>query len=128
MSEVTPRDSATAAMLNSTATATFMNIAQFNVHSHADRPRRWDRWIRHFEIGLIANNITDDNRKKALLLFYGGPDLQDEVDVLLKVQPTSRPRPSTAAADGSSAAVTSQPVRRDRVVVQAELLLRRVMR
>ena len=38
---------------------------------------RWEQYIRRFENLLVAVDVTDDARKKALLLHYAGEKVQD---------------------------------------------------
>lgn len=38
---------------------------------------RWERWLRGFELFVESKSIADSKRKKAMLLHYGGLDLQD---------------------------------------------------
>jgi len=38
---------------------------------------RWERWLRAFDLLVASKNITEVKRKKAMLLHYGGLDLQD---------------------------------------------------
>ena len=37
----------------------------------------WDKWVQRLENLFVAMNITDDNRKRALLLHYGGERVHD---------------------------------------------------
>ena len=39
--------------------------------------RRWSTWLQNFEYYLVATNITAERRKKASLLFYAGPKVQE---------------------------------------------------
>ncbi|GFO02537.1 Gag Polyprotein [Plakobranchus ocellatus] len=41
---------------------------------------RWKKWFQKFENLITALDITDDNRKKALLVHYGGDEIFDLVD------------------------------------------------
>ena len=59
------------------------NIPQFDPYS--DPPSvsiRWERWRRRFEDAMTGFNITSTKRQRALLLHYGGEDLQDVFDTL----------------------------------------------
>ena len=38
---------------------------------------RWTNWIERFETYLIAADITDDKRKRALLLYQAGPEVHE---------------------------------------------------
>ncbi|XP_046746415.1 uncharacterized protein LOC124411366 [Diprion similis] len=53
-------------------------IPPFNPNE--DQPgvyQRWERWLRGLELLLVSKNITAAERKKAMLLHYGGFALQD---------------------------------------------------
>ncbi|XP_071626806.1 uncharacterized protein [Temnothorax longispinosus] len=54
------------------------SIAAFNPNEdqHGIYPR-WERWLRGFELFLLSKNITETQRKKAMLLHHDGMDLQD---------------------------------------------------
>ncbi|GFO41410.1 Gag Polyprotein [Plakobranchus ocellatus] len=41
---------------------------------------RWKKWFQKFENLITALDITDENRKKALLVYYGGDEIFDLVD------------------------------------------------
>lgn len=36
---------------------------------------RWERWLRSFELFLLSKNVMEAQRRKAILLHYGGMDL-----------------------------------------------------
>ena len=38
---------------------------------------RWRIWLDDFETFVVANAITDDTRKRALLLFQAGPRVRE---------------------------------------------------
>lgn len=38
---------------------------------------RWDRWLKSFDLFVMASGITNEPQKKALLLHYAGVDVQD---------------------------------------------------
>ena len=46
----------------------------------------WNKWISRFENLVVALGITDDGRKKALLLYYGGKDVHDIYNTLTPVK------------------------------------------
>ena len=52
---------------------------------------RWDKWVKRLELLFVAYNITDDKRKQALLLTYGGEDLSDIFDNFPTNDVTPRP-------------------------------------
>ena len=41
---------------------------------------RWRKYVSRFNTFLLAINITDDSRKRAMLLHFGGFNLQDIFD------------------------------------------------
>ena len=43
---------------------------------------RWQKWLRNFNFAMTGFNITSQKRKRALLLFYGGTELQDLFETL----------------------------------------------
>ena len=43
---------------------------------------RWNKWTVRLDNLFTAYDITDNTRKKALLLTYGGDDLNDLVDTI----------------------------------------------
>ena len=51
----------------------------------------WDKWVKRLELLFVAYNITDDKRKQALLLTYGGEDLSDIFDNFPTNDVTPRP-------------------------------------
>ena len=44
--------------------------------------QRWKAWTRRFETYLVATNITDDEQKRAMLLYQAGSETQDIFDTL----------------------------------------------
>ena len=60
-----------------------VGIPHFEVHGDvATRDTRWKKWHSNFERAMVGYDIKDPTRKRALLLFYGGQDLQDEFATL----------------------------------------------
>lgn len=41
---------------------------------------RWKKWLQRFENVIIALDIKDDTRKRAMLLHYAGEGVQDIFD------------------------------------------------
>ena len=79
------------------ATAGAPPIPPFNVDS--DRSNvgyRWKKWLEKFENYLVAVNIADDRRQKALLLLYGGDQLYD-------IATSLNMTPNPAAGNGANA-------------------------
>jgi len=44
--------------------------------------QRWKRWVKSFEYFIIASGISNDNRKKAMLLHLAGRETQDIFETL----------------------------------------------
>ena len=38
---------------------------------------RWTQWIERFDTYLVASNIKDTGRKRALLLYQAGPEVHE---------------------------------------------------
>ena len=61
------------------------NFPPFKVHLDGNTDPRWKKWLVRFEILTIAIGITDDKQKRALLLHYGGPEVDDIFETLQDV-------------------------------------------
>ncbi|XP_064639559.1 uncharacterized protein K02A2.6-like [Lineus longissimus] len=59
------------------------NFASFDPHTDptAIGPR-WERWLARFERLFVGIGLTDPTRKRALLLHYAGPDVDEIFDTL----------------------------------------------
>ncbi|XP_071949945.1 uncharacterized protein [Antedon mediterranea] len=51
------------------------SILPFKSEPTETAPTRWERWLKRFDNFLIAKAITDDGRKRAMLLHLGGEDV-----------------------------------------------------
>ena len=60
---------------------------------------RWTKWLSRFNNYLVAADVTDPARKKALLLHYAGEAVQDIYDAL----------PTIPTSDGSTDSTTTDP-------------------
>ena len=59
------------------------NIAPFDPHSDpTSLSTRWNKWVRRFQDAMIGFDITSEKRQRALLLHFGGEELQDIFDTL----------------------------------------------
>lgn len=58
------------------------NSASFDVHADGNAGPRWKKWLARLERMLIGMNITVPKRKRALLLHYAGPDVDEIFDTL----------------------------------------------
>jgi len=52
--------------------------------------QRWTKYLARFNNYLMALNIDDPNRKKALLLHFAGPEVYDIHDTLTIPDPVER--------------------------------------
>ena len=63
-------------------------LTTFNVNGDPSKlSTRWKRWVKSLEIYIVAVNIKDNNRKKALLLHFLGEDGQDLYDTIKEIEP-----------------------------------------
>ena len=67
---------------------------KFDIHQDANAGPRWKKWLQRFERLLIAMDVKDDARKRALLLHYAGTDVDEVFETLENVGDTYQ-----AAAD-----------------------------
>ena len=44
--------------------------------------QRWKSWIKHFKTYVAAMNITDNQQKRALLLYQAAPENQETFETL----------------------------------------------
>jgi hypothetical protein len=54
----------------------------FDVHLDSHAGPRWTKWLTRFERLIVGMNITDATQKRALLLHYTGPDVDDIFETL----------------------------------------------
>jgi hypothetical protein len=54
----------------------------FDVHLDSNGGPRWTKWLTRFERLIVGMNITDATQKRALLLHYAGPDVDDIFETL----------------------------------------------
>ena len=66
----------------------------FDVYKDGNVGPRWSKWLTRLERLLTGMAITDPDRKRALLVHYGGPDLDDIFDTLT-VRPVTENEPQT---------------------------------
>ena len=60
------------------AAASLPDFASFDVDAEpTSLGVQWKRWKERFDNLLVALNIDEDNRKKALMLYYGGSGLHE---------------------------------------------------
>ncbi|XP_065067305.1 uncharacterized protein K02A2.6-like [Rhopilema esculentum] len=54
-------------------------VAEFRPHAEvgASLATRWNDWLDDFEMFLVASGITDNTRKRALLLYQAGPRVRE---------------------------------------------------
>ena len=58
------------------------NFPSFDVHADGNAGPRWKKWLARLERLFIGMNITVPKRKRALLLHYAGPDVDEIFDTL----------------------------------------------
>ena len=66
--------------------------------------QRWKKWIARFENLLLAMDISEPKRKKALLLHYAGQDVHDIFDTL--PEPPADAPPERGSGEESQSTVT----------------------
>ncbi len=54
----------------------------FDVHGEGSINSKWSKWLKRFENLMVAMDITQDKRKRALLLHYAGSEVDDIFDTL----------------------------------------------
>ena len=54
----------------------------FDMHSDGAASQRWEQWIGRLENLFVALNITNAERKRALLLHYAGEEVYDVFQTL----------------------------------------------
>jgi len=55
------------------------NFAPFDVHADSSAGPRREKWLARLERMLIGMNITVQERKRALLLHYAGPNVDENI-------------------------------------------------
>ncbi|CAB4016981.1 Retrovirus-related Pol poly from transposon [Paramuricea clavata] len=58
------------------------NFPTFEVHLDGNTGPRWKKWVTRLERLLTAMNITDKKQKKALMLHFAGPEVDEIFDTL----------------------------------------------
>ena len=58
------------------------NVPSFDVHADSNAGPRWKKWLARLERLFTGMNITIPKRKRALLLHYAGPDVDEIFDTL----------------------------------------------
>src|SRR6218665_1736015 len=77
------------AQFSYTMDATLPSFPAFDPSPEAgDVALRWRKWVSRFRILLAAINVTNDTRKKSLLLHYAGERVSDIFDTLTIPDPT----------------------------------------
>ncbi|KAK9685298.1 hypothetical protein QE152_g38154 [Popillia japonica] len=68
------------------------NIQPLEIHNDPSTlGKRWRKWINRFEIFIIAANITEEERKRAMLLHLIGEDAFDLYQSLPDPTPQTPP-------------------------------------
>lgn len=58
------------------------SFPSFEVHSDGNAGPRWQKWLSRLERLLIGMNVKDDKQKRALMLHYAGPAVDEIFDTL----------------------------------------------
>ena len=56
------------------------NFSPFEVHLDGNAGPRWKKWSARLERLFIGMGITDEKQKRALLLHYAGPSVDEIFD------------------------------------------------
>ena len=62
------------------------NFAEFDVHSDGAVGTRWKKWLARFRNLLLALDVDDAKRQRALLLHYAGESVSEIFETLSDVQ------------------------------------------
>ena len=62
--------------------AALPSFPAFDISDDQNASIRWKKWIQRFENFIIALDVKDDTRKRAMLLHYAGEGVQDIFDTL----------------------------------------------
>ena len=67
-----------------TAALNLLPLPEFNPDSEVGSSvsKRWETWLKEFSMYVVANGITDDTRKCALLLYMAGSRVREIFDTL----------------------------------------------
>ena len=60
----------------------------FDIHADTNVGPRWTEWLARSDRLMTAMNISDQIRKRGLLLHYGGPDRDELFDTLTEAAAT----------------------------------------
>ena len=55
---------------------------RFDVHADSNAGPRWKKWLPRFERLMVAMDISNEARKRALLLHYAGTDVDEIFETL----------------------------------------------
>ena len=68
---------------------TVPGVHPFNPHGDPNKiAQTWDKWQKSFQYVLDVSGITNDKRKKAMLLHMAGPETQEVFDTLTPANDT----------------------------------------
>ena len=59
-----------------------LTFSAFQVHLDGNVGPRWKKWLARFENLIVGMGIKDETRKRALLLHFSGPDVDEIFDTL----------------------------------------------
>jgi hypothetical protein len=52
-------------------------VPPFSVSDHRTLAQRWEKWTKSLDYYLRASGVTDQKKKRAVLLHLAGPDVQE---------------------------------------------------
>ena len=58
-------------------TVSLPDFPSFNVHANGSAGPWWNKWLRRLERLFIGMNITIPKRKRALLIHFAGPEVDE---------------------------------------------------
>ena len=80
--------------------ASLHNFPPFEVHANeANLSPRWTKWLERFERFMCVADVKDDTRKRAALLHYAGPEVDEIFSTLPDTGETKEYAKATAALD-----------------------------
>ena len=69
------------------------HFAEFNVHSDGSVGIRWRKWFTRFKNLLLALDVNDTKRQRALLLHYAGESVNEIFETLPRKTENTQEKP-----------------------------------
>jgi hypothetical protein len=76
------------------------HFAEFDVHSDGAVSIRWKKWLTRFKNLLLALDVDDTKRQRALLLHYAGESVNEIFETLPNTEAGEDEDPFEKASDG----------------------------